>query len=539
MVSPELQIFKCFGCGKGGDAFKFLMEYENIEFGEALRILAEKTGIKLKSFKPSDKQKQKEKIFEVNHLSSEFYQYILTKHKVGKKALEYLLKRGVSKDSIKLFKIGYAPDEWEGLSRFLTKKKKYRQDDLQEAGLAVKGKHGVYDRFRGRVIFPIFDHRGRIVAFSGRVLPGDDTQQGKYINSPETKAYHKSQTLYGLWQTKKFLKKTQEAVVVEGELDLISSLQAGVKNAVAIKGSAFTPEQIDLLKRYVERLVLALDADQAGQEATKRSIQLAEKADLEVRVAKIKGGKDPDDIAQSDPKKWRQLVKKSISIYDFYINSAIQKHGLKTGQAKKKVSQAVVPILAQVDNEVLKAHYLKKLAQELEVDQEVVVSELRKIRVGARNKKTDSGKKTQVQMTRQEKLEHYILGVILKSGQQAKAWLKNLDLKVFSHSGIKKVLSKLDSYLEKKPLKISEFVSQLPDELQDLSQTAYLKEADQEPDIADFKKALLDLKKLDLQKQMDEISQKIKNLERSGKDEKVAKMQTKFAQLSKTLKDYS
>jgi len=270
-----------------------------------IEFLAQKAGVELKDFRPSGDQKIKERLLEINHLASEFYHYLLTEHPLGKRGREYLLKRGISKDSIRLFKLGYSPNEWQGLTGYLTKKKGYKLNELEQAGLVIESlkrkaqnEKYYYDRFRGRIMFPLFDHRGRVVGFSGRVLDPaikearlDSARQAKYINSPETILYHKSLILYGLEITKEAIKTANRAIVVEGELDAISSYQAGVKNVAAIKGSALTERQIELLKRFCENVSLALDSDSAGEAASKRGIELAERAGLNMRIIRVKAGK--------------------------------------------------------------------------------------------------------------------------------------------------------------------------------------------------------------------------------------------------------
>lgn len=538
IISPELQIFKCFGCDKAGNAFQFLMEYEGMEFGEALRFLADRAGIKLQRRDFSDKQQSKERLYEVNHLASEFYHYVLNKHSAGKQALEYLLKRGINPSSIKLFRLGFAPDQWESLVDFLLKKKNYQVEDLEAAGLAIKGKRGHYDRFRGRVMFPLWDHRGQIVGFAGRVLEKKD-KEGKYINTPETLIYHKSNMLYGFYHSRSFLKKTRKAIVVEGELDMISSWQAGVKNVVAIKGSAFTEMQVGLLKRLVETVIVALDADAAGQDATLRSISLAEAQGLDVRVVEIIGGKDPDEIAQQNPAEWRRLVKQAVSIYDFYINLGLKRFGVKTGEAKKKLSQLVVPVLAKIDNEVMKAHYFKKLAAVLGVSEEIVIKELAKVKLG----RTQVRSKTQLTTptkTRREHLEDYILSLVLKTGEAVKDWLIDFDLSLISQRGVVKVLTLTKKLMQnKKKLVISQLIDQLSEELKPLAQEAFLQDEDLPNDcLKELLKASKELASLALKQKLQELELKITQAEKQKQINKAKSLQEEFANLSKQLREY-
>src|SRR4030043_909411 len=252
MVSPELQIYKCFGCGESGDAFSFLEKYEGMEFGEALKYLADKAGIKLKPLHPGQFG-EKERFFEINRIASKFYNYVLLSHPAGKEALKYLTReRGLKIDILKKFQLGFSPYKEDALAKVLIKRK-YQESELINGGLVYRGR-GLVDRFSGRVIFPLFDHRSNVVGFAGRILPKDDKgDRAKYINSPETPVYHKSRVLYGLDLAKAEIKRSKEVVIVEGELDMISSWQAGIKNVVAIKGSALTDEQIGLISRLAEK----------------------------------------------------------------------------------------------------------------------------------------------------------------------------------------------------------------------------------------------------------------------------------------------
>ena len=271
MVSPELQIYKCFGCGEGGDAISFLQKYEGMEFYEALKYLADRTGVKL--IQRVGLSSENEKLFNINRWASRFYHYILFNHPSAREALNYLTKvRKIKTESIKTFGVGYSPDIPEIFKKFFLDKKGFSPTEIEKVGLGYTRGGSVRDRFSGRIIFPLFDHRGNVAGFSGRILPGrEKADTGKYINTPETPIYHKSNILYGLNLSKKEIKKKGEAIVVEGELDAISPWQVGIKNIVAIKGSAFTNEQAKLLSRFSENVTLALDSDIAGNIAARPS----------------------------------------------------------------------------------------------------------------------------------------------------------------------------------------------------------------------------------------------------------------------------
>src|SRR3989339_1105676 len=244
IVSPERQSFKCFGCQEGGDVISFLQKYDGMSFLEVLEMLAKRVGVTLESYRPTSQDAYKKKLLEIMSLTSEYYHYLLTKHDSGKEAREYLLNRGIGSEAISLFNLGYAPNQWRSVSDYLVQKKKYAPEELEAVGLIIRKQelgnrnqsNHFYDRFRGRVMFPLRDHKGVVVGLSGRTLLKDENE-AKYINSPETMLYSKSRMLYGLWENREYIRKADSVVLVEGELDMIPSWQVGVKNVVAIKGS--------------------------------------------------------------------------------------------------------------------------------------------------------------------------------------------------------------------------------------------------------------------------------------------------------------
>ena len=524
IVSPERQIFKCFGCSIGGDAFKFLMEMEGMEFGEAVRELAKRAGVELKDFRPTKDQQQKQKLLEINHLASEYFQYILLKHPVGQKARQYLKKRGIVSSSIKTFTLGYAPDSWEGLLNWLVGKKGYRYQDLEAAGLAIKSR-GWYARFRGRIIFPLMGTQGDVLGFAGRVLDSNakhlpaDRQGAKYINSPETLLYHKSRHLYGLSVIKEFVRKKNQIVLVEGELDAISSYQAGVKQAAAIKGSALTEDHLRLIKRFCETIILSLDADQAGQLAMQRSLNLVEEAGLNLKIVDLPFGKDPDDLAQKDPQKWRQTVKAAVSIYDFVIDSAVKRFGKTSPESKRKVSAEVVPWLSKIENEVVKSHFIKKLAQVLGVEEEAVAVELAKQgRKQELSRQQIKGSPVKPRKSRRERLEDYLLALVV----QADNWqelISAIDPGKIESFGITKIIKRLKK--TGKQVKIAQFAQGLPAQLQPVFDTAFLQEL---PQLAakkrreEMERTINQLEKLQLYARLSQLRDKLKTTDQKKKN---------------------
>jgi DNA primase len=426
MVSPDRQAFHCFGCGKGGSVIDFVMEYEHVDFPEALEDLAQRAGVTLtKRAGQSPQDRFKEKIYEVNNLSSQFFHYILTKASVGERARAYLKNRGVRDASIQTFGIGYSPNNWEGLTKFL-EKKGYSEKLLEESGLSVRGKRGLYDRFRGRVIFTLRDHRGRVVGFSGRVLDplvkdlpalpaGRQAarQEAKYINSPETPVYVKGNVLFGLDVTKAAIQKESEAILMEGEFDVISSFQEGVGNVVAIKGSALTEQQVNLLKRYTSTLVFCLDSDVAGDAAARRGIEVAESAGLDMKVVTVRSGKDPDEAVRTDPVGFKHAVKSAVPIYDYFLSSVADRFQLTDPFGKKKAGAELLPILTRIANPIVQAHYVKKVAALLDVPEDSVIEGMKRVKPGVTDLAGATEKEKNDQpMTRFEKLEIYLLALL-------------------------------------------------------------------------------------------------------------------------------
>ncbi len=421
-VSEVMQRFKCFGCAKGGDVFEFLQQYENMTFYEALEYLADKAGIKLENELRSHDDEQRQQLLAVLDLTREYYHYILTKHKAGATARQYLHDRQTTADSIKLFQMGYALPQWDGLIAYLHRKKKYPLELLMDAGLVIKGKGGrYYDRFRDRIMFPLRNARGQVAGFSGRIMPNiaDDKakQEAKYINTPETLLYHKSKMLFGYSELHQQIREKKEVLVVEGEFDVITSTQAHVNHIVAIKGSALTEDHAILLNRTVERVLLALDKDSAGVEATKRALHGFNPQDLDLRGIEIPEGKDPDEVARSQPKLWREVVERSISAYEFLLQASLDAHDSSTVSGKRKIIQELAPDFWLIESQVEREFYIQRLAKLIQVQPEILKSDIKHF---AEKKRLPDLKPTVTQKTevkppsRRGQLERYITFLLLR-----------------------------------------------------------------------------------------------------------------------------
>ena len=375
MVSPMRQNYHCFGCGVGGDIFTFIQEIEGLDFKGSMKALADKAGIELVYEKGVEKD-DKDILFSVLESVTEYYVENLKKNT---KALSYLKGRGLTGDTIDSFRIGFAPDGWSGALEHL-KSAGFIEKHIEEAGLIKKGEKGSYDRFRSRIMFPIADNVGRVVAFSGRIFDKEDDNSGKYINSPETPLYHKSKILYGYDRARQAIRKTNFAVLVEGQMDLIATHQAKYLNTVALSGTALTHEHITLLGRMSKNLCIALDADAAGIASAGKSARAALRAGFDVKIAALPEGTDPADmLANGDLETWKKTVKNSKHIIDFLLN--IYRESAKDDRTFKLIVQKeVLPYLLDIESEIDKSHFVQKVAAQLSVGEEAVRQELSKLK---------------------------------------------------------------------------------------------------------------------------------------------------------------
>ena len=360
IVTPELGIYKCFGCGEAGDIFNFIEKKEGIEFAEALQLLADKAGVKL-----TQKQGENTKpLFETNKIAEKFYRYCLFKTSEGKKALEYLTnERKLEIKTIEEFGVGYSPDSWDQTYKTLTNKG-IKITELEQAGLVIKKDNGYYDRFRGRVMFPFYDITGRVIGFSARTLEPNDG--AKYINTPETKIFTKGQTLFGLFTNKKGVRDNDKTLIVEGQMDVISTNQAGFNFAVAPGGTALTKEQLMLIKRFTNNIVLSFDSDTAGINALKKAIKLAEGLDINIKVLNLENYHDPDDAIKSSVSKFKEMVDSAPDVYNYLINSYL-KENIDSPIKRKQVAKEVSDIISTISDPINRDYYLTQLSEVLGV----------------------------------------------------------------------------------------------------------------------------------------------------------------------------
>ena len=379
MVNEEKQIFHCFGCTKGGDVISFIQEIESLEFREALKILAEKAGVQLDEYKSEDSGNKK-RILAALELATKFYETQLWKG-VGKdKILQYLRGRGLKDESIQKFRLGYAPNGWMNILNFLTERG-YMLDEISKTGLLVeknnetrnqKPEERYYDRFRDRIMFPIMDIMGNVIGYSARVAPGGDESQAKYVNTPETIVYSKSKVLYGISNAKNDIKQKNYVLLVEGNMDVIASSQVGLQNVVAISGTALTSDQITMIKRYTDNIAMLFDMDNAGQQAAQKSADLCFQKDVNVKIVTLKDGKDAADVVAKDPKLLLQSARESVAAMEYFWSVTLKKYDKNTADGKNNIAKEAIAHVANFKNKIEKTHWIKKIAHELDVEENVI-----------------------------------------------------------------------------------------------------------------------------------------------------------------------
>lgn len=420
-VSPDKQIFYCFGCGEGGNAFSFLMKLMGLSFPEAVRRLAERYGIDIPRGQLTDEQRRKQdhrqRMIAAHAKATAFFQRCLKKTSAGKRAFDYLLNRGMLPETIEQFSIGLAPDGWHGLSDHL-KAEGFAFGEAQAAGLILpkKRENGYYDRFRNRIIFPIYDFGERVVGFGGRVM---DDSEPKYLNSPESSIYNKRRLLYGLNRSRQACRRTGTIHIVEGYFDVLSLYQNGIENVAATLGTALTDDHIRLIKGCAEQTVLIFDADDAGIKAALRSSKLFLAAGVSARVLVLPDNEDPDSYVQKKgPAAFNKLVETAPGIVSFITDSAVQRYGLSV-EGRVRVITELQPVLSAISDPVAQSLYIHELGDRIGVDEKAIKEKLRKDTASKRSfiKPTKNGLDAQPEMeitSRTYKMEKLIVAMLLQ-----------------------------------------------------------------------------------------------------------------------------
>jgi DNA primase len=413
-IYPEQQTWHCFGaCNTGGDLFTFIMKKENLGFGDALRLLADKAGVIIPERQDSGLAKdKKDKLLSANSATAIYYNSMLLNSNAAAKARAYLAKRDVSDSSVATFQLGYAPGGWQDLENHL-KEQGYSEKGLLEAGLIVKTEEGrTHDRFHKMLTFPITDSRGKIMGFGARVL---DDSQPKYLNSPQTPLFDKSSIIYGLNLAASEIRHQDKTIIVEGYMDVITAYQRGFKNVVASMGTSVTERQILILKKLSHNLVFALDSDSAGQEATLRGVEYENTLEAEVKVAIMPQGSDPDELIKKDAVKWQELTDKAVPIMDFVFDKAAVGLDLESAGGKSKLAEKLLPIISVMKDVIRQSHYLHQLAAIVGVNERKLEDAIAKLKLRKTSVlNTSTAAKPVAHSALSSKVEEYCLSLLLK-----------------------------------------------------------------------------------------------------------------------------
>jgi DNA primase len=535
-VSPDKQIYHCFGCNSGGNVFNFLKEYEKIDFIDAVKMLAEKTGVKLPEYRNSQDQDSSivSAVYSVNDIAANYY----SSHLVGEGlkpsptlAERYIAKRGLDASIIKKFRIGYADSSWNGLLDYLSGRG-VKQDMILKAGLIIKGKeNSYYDLFRNRVIFPIFDVRGRVLGFGARVM---DETLPKYINSPETIVYKKGLHLYGLNFAKAYIKERNFAIITEGYLDVIMCHQHGVNNAIASLGTALTTDQIHLLKRYTLNVVMLYDADQAGEMASLRGMELFLEEGMNVKIATLEKGHDPDSFLRKFGKeKLDEAIKRSKSLFTYKLDILRRRFNDAEPETKAETIKEMLHTINKVKNAIIKAEYIKLLAQELSVKEDAVWEELRKIRdkrQGTRDKAEEI--KRPIDISPAEKI---LARLMLEDANIIKAVKDELKPSDFRNQDIRNITEALFSIdIEDGFIDVNKLINSMEDKV---PQNVISFIVNEEVDIKDKEKNICDcimaIKKENRNRHLKDIQNRLHIAQKSGYEAEEKKLLEEFNQLIK------
>ena len=454
MVSQQKQIFRCFGCGAGGNVFHFLMKYERLEFPEAVRMLAQKAGVEIPSQRAESKEAHEassviNKIYAVNELASGLFHKNLREDKTGRAAYEYLKGRGLSEETINIFRLGFAVSGWDTLLTF-ARQKDVSADLLEKSGLAIaKAEGGYFDRFRNRIMFTIMDSKSRVLGFGGRVFLKEDTGP-KYMNSPETIAYNKGRNLYGLNFTWNHIRDEDEVVIVEGYMDLLVPFQNGIKNIVASLGTSLTDSQVRLLRRYTKNAVIVFDPDAAGEIATLRSLDLLIEEAMNVRVVRLPEGFDPDSfIKKYGTQEFKNRIKEAKNLFEYKISVLVSKYDKKKLEEKAKIVEEMLPTIARIQNAVLKSGYIKRLADELSIEEEAVKQELKKVRLDYRSRvSADAPAKASSLPRKIRESEKILVAILIDDNSYVNAVREKLSAEDFQDPVIRTIVEVLFKYAE-------------------------------------------------------------------------------------------
>ncbi|MBX4188179.1 MAG: DNA primase [Candidatus Doudnabacteria bacterium] len=538
MISPSKQIWHCFGCGLGGDIFEFIKLAENVEFAEALKILADRAGIELK--KPTQEQLQvaekKHTLYDINATAVKYYSKVLWESRAGNEALLYLRGRGLTDQTIRNWQLGFSPDDFHYLEQFLAKS--FPKPEIELAGLIIKrdnprnSNDTHFDRFRGRVMFPIQNIHGQIVGFTGRILK-DQKDAAKYVNTPETPIYNKSRELFGLYQAKNSIRKENRAILVEGNMDVIACHQAGFSQTVASSGTALTSLQLQTIQRFTENIIFAFDSDSAGAAATRRALEEALNLGFNVKIVDMKEAKDPDELIRKGIGIWKKTVDTAANFAEYFFDITLRKNDVTNVEVKRQVVKELAPLILRMSDPVTRGHFVRKLSKGVDVAEQAIWDIINKLSLP---KPAKPQKGPEKRKNRREVLEDQLLGLCLVAKNNGP--LKDFETDDFSENsrpihrllverGFVSVmdLKKTDPELATKQ-ELLLFAAQLEAEEQKLNPEQELL------------RVKADLKRIILKERMQHITDQLRVAERSKDKEQLVKLSEQFTKLSQEIQQY-
>jgi len=554
VISTEKQIWHCFGCGRGGDVFSFVMEKEGLSFIEALRLLAPKAGVVLK-YENNETYSKRNRLLDILELAGKYYKHILTTPGAAY-FRDYLLKRGLSEETINEWNLGYSPNTWDNLYKFLRERPlsgpKYSDDEILAAGLIIKKERGAnsgsgyYDRFRDRVMFPIWDVNNNLIAFTARQNPEKEKTEkmGKYINSPQTAVYDKSRVLFGLNKAKAAIRDKDYVIVVEGQMDVISAHQHGFKNVIASSGTALTAEQVALIKRYTNNVALLFDMDAAGQMAADRGIKEVLAQELNLKIIVLPAGKDPDECLRHNPADFVSAIADAKPMLEYYYNKISADLDLSQLDNKRLVRDKMFLMIGLVVNKTEQGYWLKKISEELGFFEPDMREEFLKWQgahsVLPKRDTRSSDKNEAPESSREMKLSELLLAILLKFPEFISYSIANLDPDFLTNEASRFYKNLIIYYNKTASLDYEGFKAYLAglknNEEKDLDKFILLGEKDfYKYEAAEIKAEIInivsDLKKYGKQKKIQELQRAISRAEKNGKNEELETLMTDLKNL--------
>ena len=551
-VNTEQNFWYCFGCQEGGDIFTFVQKMEGLDFRETLEKLAERANVELPKYTPQNKEEKNKKqtTLDILQLTTKIYQQQLIKNKKSPEILKYLKKRGFTKEVIRDFKIGYAPDSWRAITDYLATKKKFTPADIVQAGLAIhkdntgqQNLQNYYDRFRDRIMFPIIDINGKTIGYSARIAPGGDEKNAKYINSPQSIVYDKSKVLYGLYQARQSIRQSGYAIIVEGNADVVLSHSIDVKNVVAVSGTALTNEQVKILKRYTNKVMLNFDMDGAGQKATRKSIQICLQNDLQVKIILLdEKYKDVGDIVAEQPDDWKKFIQKAIPIMEYYFQTFFAEYNVEDIQDRKIIIRELLKVIKDIADPIEQSYWLKKLSLRTQTDEDLLTNELEKVKLNSRetssqarsseNKNTareNNEQKEEKKVSRSVVLQRRLLGLLAKFPRELKNIIDSFSPESFFDKDKKDIFQKLKNKedLGKIKDKVNNYIVQISYQYKEGDGII---EVEIDP-VKEWKLNLQELTKLKQREKLKQIELDLKQAEESNDEKAVEKLMTKLQQL--------